>query len=308
MIFLSFVTLLFISSNAFARPVSQASPTPAGCTRGGLKAVAQSFMSVSATKSPLGYLLAPGVKITENAQPLHKVQDGLLAQVSLLHESSRVLAVSPETCEVAMILMARLSDLDNSTSSTPSTQRNATISIRLRAPNDTKPSEVEIVSLPCKDLEMNPLSWASHQYGKMMAGDRLYRAAIAYSSGGSAIAADDPVTSKSKANKRKRSTSLAAPQNSNLAIGCQAFINGDNTNRRCEAIMGPSKEGVRDSRWFADNETGVVWSSLLYHPPKNSKTDVLQNIFYKVADGKLVGMQGLTENVPLGISDPWKVV
>jgi hypothetical protein len=263
----------------------------AACTREGLKAAVDSFLSADKALKA-----SESIKIAQNNIQLKGISETVRTSITGFYKPWRINAIDTEACTIASFVLLNLKEGGESAP--------ALVSIRIKTEGDSATvKELEVLNVqkgshsffsPQSFPDKEDALWTKPQKGNLSR-QQLIDAANKYPS------------------------AIQAGDGSGIKGGetCPRFENGVQTAgegrpNQCYQGLANFKQGVTNRRWTADTVTGVVLGEFYFDKRGNSKTPAPEetglwlNEYFKIDDGKLYAIQAAMKLYPGKFNDVWK--
>ena len=262
--------------------------TAAICDRTHLKENMDTFFtsSIQKTKAVSNFHSA---KISQNNQILSSIEATAWSNITGFYKPFRIDSIDVEACTIASFVI--VNERGSSGSKDP-----GLMSVRMKTEDNSQTvKELEILNVlkgshaffvPGSFPSTAPEMWSRPQAGRVSR-EELIRRANTYPSG---IQAGD-------------GSSIPAGQT------CPRIENGVQTTANCNKGLNRFKQPVTNRRWVADTLTGVVLGEFYFDKvaAKGLNYGLWLNEYFKIDDGKLIGIQACMKELPGRFVDVWKV-
>jgi hypothetical protein len=259
----------------------------AGCDRAQLKESMDTFFKSSIQKAK-DMSIFHSAKVSQNNQVLPSIETSAWSNITGFYKPFRIDSIDTEACTMASFVMVN----ENSSSGSPEP---GLVSVRMKTESNSKiVKELEILNVlkgshalfapgtfPNTAAEM----WSKEVTGKFSR-EELIRRANTYPSG------------------------IQAGDGSDIPAGptCPRIENGVQTTTNCNIGLAKFKQPVTNRRWVADTLTGVVLGEFYFDKvaAQGLNHGLWLNEYFKVDDGKLVGIQACMKELPGKFVDVWQ--
>jgi hypothetical protein len=261
--------------------------TAASCDRAHLKENIDSFFTSSIQKAK-GISMFHSAKISQNNQVLSSIEATAWSNITGFYKPFRIDSIDVEACTVASFVI--VNENGRSGSKEP-----GLMSVRIKTEDNSKTvKELEILNVlkgshaffvPGSFPSTAPEMWSRSQAGSFSR-EELIRRANTYPSG------------------------IQAGDGSNIPAGqtCPRIENGVQTTTNCNKGLNRFKQPVTNRRWVADTLTGVVLGEFYFDKvaAKGANYGLWLNEYFKIDNGKLMGIQACMKELPGKFVDVWK--
>jgi hypothetical protein len=230
--------------------------------------------------------LSSSVRIAQNNIKVSSVDATAWSNTTSFYKPFRVDAIDTEACTVAAFVLVNQKGKDGVVP--------GLMSVRIKTQDDsTTVTELEVLNVlkgshaffqPQTFPNTAPAMWSTPQAGNVARAE-LIKIANTYPSG------------------------IQAGDGSKIPGGatCPRIENGVQTSAKCYQNLAVFKQIVRDRRWVADTVTGVVLGGFYFDKvaSKGANYGLYLNEYFKIDNGKLMGIQACMKELPGKFVDFW---